>query len=74
MTAPDSRRWTSRLLAPHSARPYPTAHPYVLSHADLVRAQPAGAIRELVDLALSAQGHDITELRPGIWEGIPYWR
>ena len=46
----------------------PTAHPHVLTHADWVSTRPAGngAVRELVDLVLTAQGHDITELRPRI--------
>ncbi len=44
----------------------PTAHPHVLDHADWISTRPAGAgaVRELVDLVLSAQGHDVTELRP----------
>lgn len=44
----------------------PTAHPHVLEHADWISTQPAGAgaVRELIDLALAAQGHHVTELRP----------
>jgi 3-deoxy-D-manno-octulosonate 8-phosphate phosphatase (KDO 8-P phosphatase) len=44
----------------------PTAHPHVTAHADWISTQPAGAgsVRELVDLTLSVQGHNITDLRP----------
>lgn len=44
----------------------PTAHPHVRQHADWISTQSAGAgaARELIDLTLTIQGHDITELRP----------
>jgi 3-deoxy-D-manno-octulosonate 8-phosphate phosphatase (KDO 8-P phosphatase) len=44
----------------------PTAHPHVRQHADWTSTQPAGAgaVRELIDLVLSAQGHPISEMRP----------
>jgi 3-deoxy-D-manno-octulosonate 8-phosphate phosphatase (KDO 8-P phosphatase) len=44
----------------------PTAHPHLLDHADWTSTQPAGAgaVRELIDLTLSAQGHPVTDMRP----------
>jgi 3-deoxy-D-manno-octulosonate 8-phosphate phosphatase (KDO 8-P phosphatase) len=44
----------------------PTAHPEVLARADWVSTFPAGAgaVRELIDLTLTIQGHSVTELRP----------